>query len=267
MNDTPITSNMSMPMITAIPAFEDNYIWLIRHQQHAIVVDPGDAEPVIETLHRQQLTLSHILITHHHADHIAGVDTLLTQWPNTQVYAPAKERYTFAHIAVSEDDDIHLSSYGLKLKVMELPGHTLGHIAYYGQSLVFCGDTLFGAGCGRLFEGTAEQLYQSLQRLADLPSDTQVYCTHEYTQRNIDFALQFEPNNQALIARAAQTAQIRAKNQPSLPSSIALELATNPFLRGFSQEIKLNLGFGLSELENTNALQVFTRLRQLRNTF
>ncbi len=267
MNDTSSTSNMSLPTITPISAFEDNYIWLIRHQQHAIVVDPGDAQPVIEILREQQLTLTHILVTHHHADHIGGVDALLARWPMVQVYAPAKERYSFAHIAVSEGDDIHLSPYGLQLKVMEIPGHTLGHIAYYGQSLLFCGDTLFGAGCGRLFEGTAEQLYHSLQRLASLPSDTQVFCTHEYTQRNIDFALQFEPNNQALIARAAQTAQIRKKNLASLPSTIALELATNPFLRGFNQEIKLNLGFGLAELENTNSLQVFTRLRQLRNTF
>lgn len=268
MNYPPTTSNTRAPVILPISAFEDNYIWLAYLHGHALVVDPGDVIPVLAALKQHNLTLNYILITHHHADHIGGVETLLEHWPQAKVYAPAKERYTFAHQAVIEADIIKLELLDWQLQVMELPGHTLGHIAYYGHDLVFCGDTLFGAGCGRLFEGTPKQLYDALQRLAALPDHTQVFCTHEYTQRNIAFALQFEPNNAALQTRAKETAKLRANHITTLPSSIGLEKASNPFLRCHSVEIQAHLGLATSNnINDETNLNVFTKLRQMRNHF
>jgi hydroxyacylglutathione hydrolase len=216
--------------IVALPAFNDNYIWLLRHHQYAAVVDPGDAAPVIAYLQQHQLKLSAILITHHHSDHIDGVASLIQHYA-PQVYASGKEKYTFAHQAVVEGQTLHLDNLQLTLKVLEVPGHTLGHVAYYGANCLFCGDTLFAAGCGRLFEGSAEQLYASLQRLAQLPDTTAVYCTHEYTLRNLEFALSLSPNYPPLLQRQATELAKRQSGLPTLPSTIALELATNPFLR------------------------------------
>jgi hydroxyacylglutathione hydrolase len=257
--------------IIPIPAFKDNYIWLLHNGRHAIIVDPGDAEPVIACLKKLDLTLSCILITHHHADHIAGVAALIAAYADVTVYAPKLEHYAFPHIALAEPDSITLADFNLEFKVLDLPGHTLGHIAYYSagntgisnaHNALFCGDTLFGAGCGRLFEGTPEQMLASLQKLAQLPPDTQVYCTHEYTLHNISFALSLEPNNSALLQRQQTTLALRQQQQASLPSSIALELASNPFLRCNSSEIQASLG-----LKNAPQLQVFTTMRELRNHY
>ncbi len=252
--------------IIAIPAFKDNYIWLMHNGIHAIVVDPGDAAPVINTLNLLQLELHSILITHHHQDHIGGVNELIETYPNALIYAPKNEQYAFKHQPITEPDIISNKALGIELAVLELPGHTLGHIAYYiayqQQKWLFCGDTLFGAGCGRLFEGTAEQMLNSLQKLAALPADTQVYCTHEYTLHNIDFAMTLEPNNQALVKRQLDTIKLRNQHQPSLPSTIGLELATNPFLRCDTDEIQSS-----SQLKNASTLQVFSKIREMRNLY
>lgn len=250
-----------MMTITPIPAFQDNYIWLIANHQHAVVIDPGEAAPVIAYLKQYQLTLDAILITHHHADHIGGVDDLLAYQP-CKVYAPQKEQYLFAHEAVKDKQMVHLANLDLSLEVIEVPGHTLGHLAYYGANSLFCGDTLFGGGCGRLFEGTPAQMFNSLQKLAHLPAATAVYCAHEYTERNLQFALSLEPNNQDLISRIKQTKNLRATNTPSLPSNIGLELRTNPFLRCDSKEIAETIG-----LKGRELIEIFTAIRQARNQF
>jgi hydroxyacylglutathione hydrolase len=250
-----------MITITPIPAFQDNYIWLISNHRHAVVVDPGDAKPVIAYLEQHQLQLDAILITHHHADHIDGVDALVAHHP-CKVYAPAKESYSFAHQPVANQQVIRFPHLELTLEVIDVPGHTLGHVAYYGANSLFCGDTLFGAGCGRLFEGTPSQMFDSLQKLAQLPAETAVYCTHEYTEHNLKFALTLEPNNADLIERVKYTESLRAAHQPSLPSSMGLELHTNPFLRCHSAEIAEKIGLKGGEL-----IEIFTAIRQARNQF
>lgn len=258
---------MQQPLqIIPISAFKDNYIWLLHNEVRAIVVDPGDATPVLESLLKLKLNLHSILITHHHHDHIGGVAQLIEAFPNAVVYAPKLEKFNFEHISLSEGDVVEFSEFNLKLTVIDLPGHTLGHIAYYSQNtdhnLLFCGDTLFGAGCGRLFEGTAAQMFSSLQKLAVLPKNTKVYCTHEYTMHNINFALTLEPNNQALIERFNETLILRDLNLPSLPSSIALELATNPFLRCNSKEIQASI-----QHNQASSLEVFSVIREMRNHY
>lgn len=250
-----------MTMITPIPAFQDNYIWLISNSQHAVVVDPGDAAPVIAYLKKHKLTLDAILVTHHHADHIGGIGELARHHP-CKIYAPLKEKYDFTHEAVTDNQIIHLDNLQLSLEVLDVPGHTLGHVAYYGANSLFCGDTLFGAGCGRLFEGTPAQMFSALQKLAQLPANTQIYCAHEYTERNLQFALTVEPNNPALLRRIEQTHAARMAGKPSLPSSMASELSTNPFLRCHSSEIAKKMG-----LEGRELLEIFTAIRQARNVF
>ncbi|MBC7697503.1 MAG: hydroxyacylglutathione hydrolase [Bacteroidia bacterium] len=254
--------------IIPIPAFKDNYIWLLHDSNNAVVVDPGDATPVFEVVKNLNLHLHTILITHHHHDHIGGVARLIEAYPNVKVYAPKLEQYGFKHLTVDETEILDITAFNLKLKVISLPGHTLGHVAYYAedeenaQNILFCGDTLFGAGCGRLFEGTPEQMFASLQKLAALPQDTKVYCTHEYTMHNINFALTLEPDNQALILRQQTTLALRDLQKPSLPSTIALELATNPFLRCDNSAIKSSI-----QQPNASHLQVFTAIRELRNHY
>ena len=257
-----IDNMQHMLQIIPIPAFKDNYIWLIHNGTQAVVVDPGDATPVIAELTRLNLELTTILITHHHHDHIGGMHALLKLYPTVSTYAPRHEHYDFEHIPVSEPDVISIPEVGLEFFIMDLPGHTLGHIAYYAKDMLFCGDTLFGAGCGRLFEGTAEQLYSSLQKLVKLPKDTKVYCTHEYTLHNIHFALTLEPGNPALVQRKQDTQKLREALQPTLPSNILLELATNPFLRCSSPEILSSLNE-----QNLAPMEVFRKLREMRNHY
>jgi hydroxyacylglutathione hydrolase len=253
--------------IIPIPAFKDNYIWLIHNGHLATVVDPGDATPVLETLQYLNLTLNNILITHHHHDHIDGVAELLIAYPKAIVYAPKLEQYTFNHISLDEPDIIDIKEFDLKFAVMNLPGHTVGHIAYYaeqpsGNHMLFCGDVIFGAGCGRVPEGSYAQAFQSLQKLTTLPAKTKLYCTHEYTLHNINFALSLEPNNQDLINRFKETQKLRDVNLPSLPSTITLELATNPFLRCNSEEIQSAV-----QLKNASFLEIFSAVRLLRNNY
>ncbi len=248
--------------IIPIPAFQDNYIWLLKRDTHAAVVDPGDAAPVMATLKSLALTLDAILITHHHSDHIDGVAELLQHWPKAVVYAPKRGQYNFPHHAVRENDLVQLKTLNLELTVMEVPGHTLDHIVYYGANMLFCGDTLFGAGCGRLFEGTPEQMYHSLQRLAKLPKDTAVYCTHEYTEHNLRFARSLGPGNAALATRQADAAALRLAGKPTLPSTIGLELETNPFLRCHTAAIQLASG-----TNNADSLAAFAAIREMRNHY
>ncbi|WP_240483763.1 hydroxyacylglutathione hydrolase [Methylobacillus sp. MM3] len=252
--------------VNPIPAFRDNYIWLIRRGSHAVVVDPGDAAPVISTLQTEKLTLDAILVTHHHDDHIGGITELIQLYPTVKIYAPHREQYLFRHEPVGEDDIVELDTLGLSLNVMETPGHTLGHVVYYGANSLFCGDTLFSCGCGRLFEGSCEQLYYSLQRLASLPPQTRVYCTHEYTRHNIKFARMIDPENPKLQLREHEVDRLLAANRPTLPTTIGLELATNPFLRCDSDAIKTAVA-RQAALIKPDAISVFCAIRKLRNAF
>jgi len=247
--------------IEPIPAFEDNYIWLLHNTRDAVVIDPGDADPVINALTAKSLNLQTILITHHHADHINGVEQLLAQYP-AQVYAPQYEQYSFDHIALTHGQSVNLNELALSFNVLWLPGHTLGHIAYVNEHYLFCGDVLFGAGCGRLFEGTPEQMLASLKQLKKLDPSIKVYCTHEYTAKNIAFARTLDPNNHDLVDRAADVASLRQRNRASLPSTIELEIKTNPFLRCNQQAIITHSG-----AKNKDELSVFTSIRALRNHY
>ncbi|MGL4316823.1 MAG: hydroxyacylglutathione hydrolase [Pseudomonas sp.] len=224
-----------MFQIDALPAFSDNYLWLIQdhQQQRCAVVDPGDAGPVLAWLESHPgWQLSDILVTHHHPDHIGGVAQLKAA-TGARVYGPARENIPARDIALDEGE--HIQVLGLDFLIYAVPGHTLGHIAYYHEATpqpwLFCGDTLFAAGCGRLFEGTPAQMHDSLSRLASLPDATLVFCTHEYTLSNLHFARAVEPANPAIAARFAEVSALRANDAISLPSSIALEKASNPFLR------------------------------------
>jgi len=247
--------------ILPIPAFDDNYIWLLHNSRDAVVVDPGDALPVLKILNKLKLNLTSILITHHHADHICGVTPLIERF-SPKVYAPIYENYAFEHIDLKEGDTVELSEISQTFKVMWLPGHTLGHIAYVNEESLFCGDTLFGAGCGRLFEGTPQQMLTSLNRLKVLNINTKVYCTHEYTNKNIDFALTLEPENQDLIERKNEVTMLLTNNLPSLPSTIEEELKTNPFLRCNEHSIQK-----YSHAISMDELTVFTAIRSLRNHY
>jgi hydroxyacylglutathione hydrolase len=214
--------------IEPIPAFEDNYIWALRQGDEVVVIDPGDAVPVLRYLEKNGARLTAILVTHRHADHIGGIAELLARHP-APVYGPALEAAEVVSHPLNDGD--RLKALGLEFQVLHLPGHTLGHIAYYRPGMLFCGDVLFGAGCGRVFEGTLAQMHASLERIGALPPDTLIYCAHEYTQSCLRFAERVEPDNPAIAARAAQVAAQRAAGQPSVPSTLAEEFATNPFLR------------------------------------
>jgi hydroxyacylglutathione hydrolase len=247
--------------IIPVAAFEDNYIWLLHNNRDAVVVDPGDAAPVIATLKQLNLTLSAILITHHHSDHIGGVTSLLARRA-VPVYAPSYEHFNFEHIKLKEGDEITLPEIAQSFRVMWLPGHTLGHIAYVNNEMLLCGDVLFGAGCGRLFEGTPAQMLASLTRLKTLKPSTKVFCTHEYTAKNIAFALTLEPDNTDLQARASAVKLLRQQQLPSLPNTIGIELETNPFLRCTQASVIKNSG-----AKNQDELSVFTAIRSLRNHY
>ena len=218
--------------ITPLSAFSDNYIWLLVRGSQAVVVDPGDAAPVIEALGRLKLTLEAVLVTHHHGDHIGGIPQLL-EHRAVPVYGPKAEQSRIATLTHYLNDGDRVEVLGHTAEVIAVPGHTLGHIAYYFTDLdaLFCGDTLFYAGCGRLFEGTPEQMHASLSRLAALPERTAVYCAHEYTLSNLAFALAVESENSDIASAIREAKSQRSQNQPTLPSSIGRERRVNPFLR------------------------------------
>ncbi|HEY5340790.1 MAG TPA: hydroxyacylglutathione hydrolase [Candidatus Aquilonibacter sp.] len=257
-----------MPSIIAIPAFNDNYIWLIREQALAAVVDPGDAAPVLAYLAQERLALAAIVTTHHHADHVGGNLALLAQH-RVPVFAPAHEAIPGATRTLVEGDRIDVPGVDVALDVLDVPGHTAGHIAYVGDidgPVLFCGDTLFAAGCGRLFEGTAGEMWSSLGKFARLDPATRVYCAHEYTLANLRFAAAVEPANAAIAARIDAETQKRARGVPSVPSTIALELATNPFLRArepaVRQAAEARAGTSLPR-----DVDVFAALRGWKNAF
>ncbi|WP_198650244.1 hydroxyacylglutathione hydrolase [Oceanimonas marisflavi] len=256
-----------MMNVTPLRAFNDNYIWLIGNGRQAAVVDPGDAAPVEAALAERGLELSAILITHHHHDHTGGVRELLAAWPDATLYAPAAERLPApGAIALKEGDTVSLPALDLALQVMEVPGHTLGHIAYYGAGMLFCGDTLFSGGCGRLFDGTPEQMHRSLSRLAALPDNTHVYCTHEYTQANLAFCYAVEPDNTALLNYMKEVAKLRQQDVPTLPSAISREKAVNVFLR--TAEPAVRAAAQVEAMEELNEdCQVFAALRRWKDHF
>ncbi|MCL1049029.1 hydroxyacylglutathione hydrolase [Shewanella abyssi] len=258
-----------MLTVTPLPAFDDNYIWALQvaHTPGAYVVDPGDANVVIHFLDKAQIPLLGILITHHHHDHTGGIAKLLSHYgSNTPVYGPTMENIAGVNMPVSASNKLKLQNIGLTAEVIEVPGHTLGHIAYLIEDVLFCGDTLFSAGCGRLFEGTPKQMLASLMQLSHLPDSTRVCCTHEYTLANLAFANVVDPDNKQLATYTEHAQQLRAANTPTLPSSIALEKAINPFLRSHTAAIHTSLAEQFQQPIN-DSVHSFALLRQWKDNF
>ena len=256
--------------VTAVPAFADNYLWLIHDHQHAAVVDPGDAAPIEAALAAMRLKLAAILLTHHHGDHVGGVADLLQHW-QVPVFGPAREKIAGISHPLAEGDRVSLAELGLQLSVLDVPGHTAGHIAYVAQPTpaqhwLFCGDTLFAGGCGRLFEGTAAQMTDSLAKLAALPDDTRVYCAHEYTVSNLRFAVAAEPANPAVARRLAEAMAMRERGESTVPSTIGLEKATNPFLRYREPAIAHTLRRE-GKLQQDDPVATFAALRDWKNNY
>lgn len=253
--------------LSALPAFADNYIWMLHDGTHAVVVDPGDAAPVMKALDARSLQLAGILVTHHHADHVGGVNALRPRLQGP-VWGPAHESIPTPFTALNDGDQIDV--LGLRFRVIDVPGHTAGHIAYAQEGaaqapLLFCGDTLFSAGCGRLFEGTPAQMHRSLTRLSALSGDSRVCCTHEYTLSNLRFAAAVEPGNAERAAYESRCKALRAEGHMTLPSSIELELQINPFLRCAEPEVVA--AAKAQGAHGNDAVDVFAALREWKNHF
>jgi hydroxyacylglutathione hydrolase len=246
-----------------LPALQDNYIWLLADDVgRALVVDPGEAAPVLAATDGQDLIA--ILLTHHHPDHIAGTAALLERWPQAVVLAPRDERIPEPCRRIADRERIEIGSWAFE--VIAVPGHTRSHVSYFGEGLLFCGDTLFSLGCGRLFEGTPAQMHASLSRLAALPPDTRICCGHEYTEANARFALAVEPGNRELREHADAVRELRANDHPSLPSTLEIEHACNPFLRVDAPEVRASLeehlGRGMED-----SVEAFAALRAWKDGF
>jgi hydroxyacylglutathione hydrolase len=254
--------------VEAIPAFDDNYIWLIRAPKvlgQVVVVDPGNARVVQTVLKRDGLQLVGILVTHHHADHTGGIEALLASCP-VPVYGPARESIPGNPTGVRQGQYVRMQALGLEFQVLDVPGHTEGHVAYYGHGALFCGDTLFSAGCGRLLGGTVRQMTLSLGQLTKLPDATKVYCAHEYTVPNLRFALTVEPDNLAARAHLQVCQALRQAGTPTLPSSIGLERRINPFLRLDTQTVKRAVALHAGHTVDSDT-EIFAVLRHWKNHF
>jgi hydroxyacylglutathione hydrolase len=256
----------AMIEIVPVPAFADNYLWVLREGNHAAVIDPGDHRPVVDYLARHSLALTAILCTHHHADHVGGVEALLELAGEVPVFGPATERIPARTVALSEGMQVQVPGMDMAFEVVDVPGHTAGHIAYVGHSTLFCGDTLFAAGCGRLFEGTALQMTNSLAKLRALSPDTLFYCAHEYTLSNLRFARAVEPDNPAIVARLVSETARRARGEPTLPATIGGERATNPFLR-WDVGTVIDSAQRRAGRDLAAAHEVFGVLREWKNNF
>jgi hydroxyacylglutathione hydrolase len=252
--------------IEPIKAFDDNYIWLMTTNEGSIVIDPGESINLLKVIEQKNIKLDAILITHHHYDHTGGIEQLLIKYPSLEVYGPNND---ICSIKSRLLDGELLNVIGIDFEIIEIPGHTLDHIAYYANindsPILFCGDTLFGGGCGRVFEGTFEQMYESLMKLKKLPKNTRIYCGHEYTSDNLKFAKAVEPDNIDLITRYNDVLNLRKNNIPTLPSTLLIELKTNPFLRteknNVQKIISKKFKTGFSEKE------IFSALRQWKDNF
>ena len=254
---------MAELVIQPIEAFNDNYIWLLTQEDLAFVVDPGDAQPVMERLETCNLKLQGILLTHHHFDHTGGVQTLVSK-TGCQVWGPKNTKMPFINTALGEGDAVNV--LGTQFDVIEIPGHTLDHIAYIGGGAVFCGDTLFVGGCGRVFEGTLPMMRQSLARLRDLAGETRVYCAHEYTLANLAFAQTVAPQDDAILARTAECQELRSMGLPTVPSSIDRERSSNPFMRWDDPTIRDALTLhGIKISEDVDV--VFAELRRWKDSY
>lgn len=256
---------MSAFEVVPLRAFRDNYIWTLRDAGHAAVVDPGDARPVLDYLKREKLELVAILNTHHHADHVGGNGELLKRF-NAPVFGPHDARIAEVTHRLAEGERITLPHFGLEFEVMEIPGHTRTHIAFYGAGMLFCGDTLFAVGCGRLFEGTPQQMHGSLSKLVRLPESTRVYCGHEYTLSNIRFAKAADPNNRVLRELESRAQALRNRDQPTLPSDIGQEKATNPFLRCSEADV-IAAASKYAGRSLTDPVSVLAAIREWKNNF
>jgi hydroxyacylglutathione hydrolase len=256
----------SMAAVLHVPAFDDNYIWLLQGASDTVaIVDPGDADAVVSALDARDLTPAAVLCTHHHWDHTGG-NLALQERFDLPIYGPASERIPGMTHPLHDGARVALPGFDLNLEVIAVPGHTAGHIAYYGEQMLFCGDTLFSAGCGRLFEGTAAQMHASLSRLAALPDATRVYCAHEYTESNLRFALAVEPDNGDLLSRVGEVRALRGRGEPSLPSALATEKLTNPFLRCAEATVR-DAVRNHAGREPESEVEIFAELRRWKDGF
>ena len=254
-----------MVKIESIEAFTDNYIWLVTTNEGSIVIDPGESSNIINLMHKNQLDLKAILVTHHHFDHTGGIEEIISHCP-VDVFGPFNNIQTIRKKLKGGD---RLNVIGIEFEIIEIPGHTLDHIAFYsennGRPILFCGDTLFAAGCGRVFEGTYEQMFESLIKLKNLPTNTNIYCGHEYTLSNLKFAKEVEPFNKDILSRYNKVLKLREKGTPSVPSTLSTELKTNPFLRCDNKEVQENISSKFKITKENK--EIFKALRSWKDNF